>query len=568
MVTTTTKKRSRARTSKSEPLKITRDMALDLLSQMPAEELLSQLSDEDPFLWIYQNVPTENERKLDFSRRPYLVQILRDYSQHIAYKKSAQVGITMCGGIAKCLYAVDKLGINSIYTFPTARDVGEFSKGRFRYIIRNSRYLHSKVGDVDNQGLVRIGKSVIYFRGTNSKRQAISVPSDLNIHDELNFSDPTVRATFSSRLDASEFEYNGEMQYGWEWDFSTPTLPRYGISAIYEDSDKHEWWVRCTGCRRVQRVDFFKNKRKSRKGRWFFGCRKCDKELDRTKGEWVARNPGASIRGYHITQPMCAFIQAEKMVKQYTKAIKTPEGKRTFYNFNLGLDYEDGSEAITRGLVLSRVVEGTAVMGDIYMGVDQGDLLHVEVTKMVDGVRRIIWIDTVKSFEELGRMIDHYKPRIAVVDALPNHHNAMALSKSRHNVYICYYSGTNKLEKEYWKKDLEEKEVKVPKHDVLDRTASDWHMSRVLIENYIEPRLIEEFANQMAGSKRSYVENSKGEKEVKWVAVDDDHFRHADTYNWIATEIGNSSFSEKLVLSSPDPQLAVVESIFQEGDSW
>ena len=44
---------------------------------------------------------------------------------------------------------------------------------------------------------------------------------------KLDFSDPTVREAFSSRLEASNFYYKGEEHFGWEWDFSTPTLPRF-----------------------------------------------------------------------------------------------------------------------------------------------------------------------------------------------------------------------------------------------------------------------------------------------------------------------------------------------------
>ena len=89
------------------------------------------------------------------------------------------------------------------------------------------------------------------------------------------------------------------------------------------------------------------------------------------------------------------------------KAQKTSEGKRKFYNFNLGLEYEDGSEAISRSFILSRVVESTVEPGPIYIGADQGDLLHVVVSKVVNGVRRHIWIDTVSSFDTLEK---NYRP--------------------------------------------------------------------------------------------------------------------------------------------------------------
>ena len=219
---------------KQKTIGISKDEALEILKQVSSEQILSQISEEDALLWIWNHVGTEHGTKLSFDRRPYLVDIIRDFSPHIVYKKSAQVGITMCGGIAKCLYVADTLGLTSIYTFPTATAVNEFSKGRFRYIIRNSNYLRSRIGDIDSNSVVRLGKATIYFRGAKVASQALSVPSMLNVHDELDFSSPDIRSIYSSRLDAAEFYYKGELQRGWEWDFSTPTHPKFGVSALYE----------------------------------------------------------------------------------------------------------------------------------------------------------------------------------------------------------------------------------------------------------------------------------------------------------------------------------------------
>ena len=552
---------------REDSLKVNKEVAWNLISKLSDEQILEEIQQNDPFIWIYKNVPTESGTRLEFDRRPYLKDIFQDFSPHIVYKKSAQVGITMAG-IAKMLYAIDAVGIKAaIYTFPTAREVGDFNKGRFKFIIQNSRYLSSRIGDVANVGMIRMGKSTMYFKGASKDSQAISVPSDLNVHDELNFSDPSTREVYSSRLDASNFMYNGEEQEGWEWDFSTPTLPKYGVSALYDESDQHEWWVRCTRCRRRQRVDFFKNMRKTRSRGRFFGCRKCDKELNRTKGQWKARNPGAFIRGYHITQPMCAYVNAEKMYRLWTRKKKTPEGKRQFFNFNLGQDYEDGTESITKELVQSRVIQGTVEAGPIYMGVDQGSVLHVTVTKFVNGRRRYIWLDTINTFDELENILDHYNPRICVLDGMPNQHNARFLAKTRHNVYLMYYGGKKKLQKSHWEKDLEEKELSLPRTELLDKAASEWHSGDVTIENYLPPHLIDEFADQMSNMKRVYVEkNSQKEQEAEWVKVDDDHFRHADAYNWVALEIGNGSTSQKVKVGGTYKELQELENVFEESD--
>ena len=550
---------------------INKEQALEIISQMSQQEIMSQISSEDALLWIYNHVGTETGKKLSFERRPYLAPILRDFSPHIVYKKSAQVGITMCGGIAKCLYAADVLGLTAIYTFPTAKDVNDFAKARFRYIIRNSKYLHSRIGDVDSNSLVRMGNATIYFRGTWAQRQAISVPSMLNVHDELDFSSPDVREVYSSRLDAAEFYYGGELQRGWEWDFSTPTIPKFGVSALYEQSDQHEWRIKCTGCGRRQRVNFFKNLRHKGRGRkknYYFGCLKCDKELDRTTGWWEAKYPENPIRGYHITQQMCAFIDPNKMVATYEQSKASSEKLRKFHNFNLGLEYEDSSEVITRSLVLNRVTEGTTEQGNIFIGVDQGSLLHVVVSKFTNGKRRYIWIGTLDSFPELANLIEHYNPKACVIDGLPNTHNARDLSTRFNNVFCAYYGGSKKLNRYAWARDLEKKEVKIPRTELLDNAAYHWNIGDVVVENYIPTAMIEEFADQMSNSKRMLQETNTGEKKAIWVKVGDDHFRHADAYNWIASEIGTIAYNNTLSVSEEDPLLYVGENLFKEEEIW
>ena len=151
---------------------------------------------------------------------------------------------------------------------------------------------------------------------------------------------------------------------------------------------------------------------------------------------------------------------------------------------------------------------------------------------------------------------------------MPNHHHARTLSNKHHNIYAAYYGGTNKLERIHWEKDLKNKEVKIPRTDLLDRTASEWNNSSVVIENNIPIQFIEDFAEQMSNSKRSIQETKSGEPRAEWVKVDDDHYRHADSYNWLASEIGRSNLSDIMETSKPYEDLAMGENIFQESEVW
>ena len=66
-------------------------------------------------------------------------------------------------------------------------------KTRFDPVIADSPELRAKLdAEVDNTGLKRIGGSFLYIRGTFSKNAAISVPADILIHDEVDFSNQEV----------------------------------------------------------------------------------------------------------------------------------------------------------------------------------------------------------------------------------------------------------------------------------------------------------------------------------------------------------------------------------------
>ncbi len=554
---------------------------LQLIDGLPQDQVKDELAIEDALVWFSKNIRTEKGVPVEFIKRPYLVQMICDFFPEQRWKKAAQTGGTH-SAIGKVLYACDatstaslnrpgpyNVPITCIYTFPTKGDVMEFSKARFTTIIRDSKYLASMIKDYDSAGMKQVGESTLYFKGTFADRQALSVPSDLNVHDELDFSDPTVRTTYSNRLDASEFNWRGELQTGWTWDFSTPTLPDYGIDRLYKESDRHVWLVKCTACNTWQTINFFKNvlPMKKRKGNHYYGCRKCSGKLDRSTGRWRAKNPKSKYRGYYVSQMMSGVVTAQSLVDTYEEAPLKPKGMRNFYNFKLGLAYEVGENVLNKDLIRKHVVPGTVTEGDIYLGADQGDVLHIEVSKIIDSKRHIIEIAKVHSFDELELMIKHYKPKITVIDALPNHHNAVELANKYPNVFTCIYGGKSMDKEDYLKKD--EKEIVIPRSDVLDHTAAQWKMNQVVIENYISPSMIDDFVVQMTNMKRDLVENkSKQEQEVVWKKIGPDHFRHADTYNWIAWDIGTGKYSDVLAVSTPEPEMNITENIFTESEQW
>ena len=542
---------------------------MTLINKLDSDQQLSELQHMSPIIWVMRNISTEKSEPMKFKSRPYLVDIYKDFSEHIVVKKGAQIGLTQLS-IAKCLYVADTQPVSIIYTFPTAADVSNFSKTRFKPIISGSKYLTSRIKDYDSAGIKQLGDSTIYFKGTWVERQGISVPSDINIHDELDFSTPDVRDVYSARLSVSKLK--------WEWDFSTPTLPDTGIDSLYKQSDQHVWIVQCLNCGKEQEIKFFKNiivkNGKSGEDRFFFGCRKCGKKLNRTKGSYVAKKPERSIRGYKVPQTICPVISARYMVREYKRLKKRTNGIKTFHNFNLGETYESGENRITRSMILDKVVPGTVDTGKIAIGADQGDVLHVEVCKLTDK-RRIIEIVKLRNIPELVQMIRHYEKEntvVCVLDALPNHNEAKRYAERMYNLYLCYYDNISSIDQDSLKSKIEEKEVHVSRSDILDHTAAEWQMGDVLIENYINQKNVDEFTNQMTNMKRDLQEDKRRQKLVpKWIPTGPDHYRHADAYSWIASELLSSQKSNELVVGGIVEELSSSiydENIFKEDELW
>jgi len=64
-------------------------------------------------------------------------------------------------------------------------------------MVQSSEHLSKVVtGGIE---LKQIGQSFVYFRGAWSERQAISVDSDFNIHDEVDFSKPDIIEIYQER---------------------------------------------------------------------------------------------------------------------------------------------------------------------------------------------------------------------------------------------------------------------------------------------------------------------------------------------------------------------------------
>lgn len=526
--------------------------------QMSKSDFIDMMAKSDPVVYAAKNLRNEAGDPLEFTaKHSFQQQILRDFNPNICVKKSSQVGLTTIT-IAKALFLCshtdntewrelfnkDTAGVRIIYTFPTARDVEDFSAMRFRPMVLSSPELVKAMGGkrgADAVGRKQIYNSSVIFRGAQKESQAISNPADLIINDEYDFSDLSIIEMFESRISHSEFK--------WWWKFSTPTLPNYGIDEEFRQSNQFIWRVKCIGCLKEQEVRWPRNvKKKTIRGKRikYWGCVKCSKELDRTYGRWEARYPNRTYHGYHVTPSIAPWIQP----KDLDKAKKTYKKIKNFYNFALGEAYADGESLLTREHLLSTVSfeRGYEAIYDrhVFMGVDQGDIFHYVLARGTMGRREVFKVGTAKSMDEISGIMLAYNVSLAVMDALPNHHAAKSFAQKHYGrVMLAYYKQFDK-EEDVRESNEVEHGLLLDRTGTLDMGAEAWKTGkcRIIIDDrefsripptIDDPKNKEAFIQQMTNMVRDEVEDKRsGKSRAVWVKTGPDHYRHADNYSHVA----------------------------------
>ncbi len=162
------------------------------------------------------------------------------------------------------------------------------------------------------------------------------------------------------------------------WFTGTPKTFSNTIEALWQDSTKAEWIIKCNHCGTYQILGIPNITDKE------LICRKCKMNLtseDIGAGFWKEMNPGKPLKGFHITQMMSPRA---KMVSQdgkgvYQKMLNYPTAK--FYNEVLGLSYENADKLIT-DVMLDDIMDNDEVLYDelptkyalnrVFMGIDWG----------------------------------------------------------------------------------------------------------------------------------------------------------------------------------------------------
>ncbi len=395
-----------------------------------------------PSLWIRKhNIKNEIGTPIDFTKRKYLIDIYDDFSPLQALLKPPQIGATVMNTL-KALYVAKKKNKQIIYTLPTQGDVQDMVGGSFNRIIAQNPILMDWVKDKDTIEQKAVGDSMIFYRGTFTGKQAMMIPSGLNIHDEVDASDPDVITQYETRLQAQE-------DGGSRWYFSHPTLSGHGVDIYWQQSDKKEWNVTCPECQQEQVLTWPDSISVERA---CYVCKSCEKELPtdtRTNGRWLNQDGvpweghivgDYKFSGWHVSQLMLWNKSAQQIIDAFNDPNKT---RQYFYNYVLGLPYIDSDDRVEPLVVLRNCEDITNPQtARVVIGADTGHGIHYSLMNS-DGVFYYEHATLEKYKDPYDRIEEHlnnFSQSIAVFDQGGDLIGVRKLqAKYPGRVFLCWY---------------------------------------------------------------------------------------------------------------------------------
>ena len=230
-----------------------------------------------------------------------------------------------------------------------------FSKDRIAPMVRDMPILKGKVADPKSRDS---GSTIFHRRFTGGHLTIVSANSPAGlagrpirylILDEVDRFKPSAGAegSPSALAIARTRTFRASRKILWT---SSPTIKDESeIAAVYAESDQREFEVPCPHCGGFQVLSW-------RRVEWpdgdpetaFYRCALCDgviyhhlKARMVYSGRWMARNPGARIAGFHLSELVSPFRSWGELAVDWLKSQGNPEKLRAFINTSLAELWSD-----------------------------------------------------------------------------------------------------------------------------------------------------------------------------------------------------------------------------------
>lgn len=502
-----------------------------------------------------------HDRPYSFKKHEFQLKVLQDESQEVNVQKCSQIGMTEAQGrwsLGMCRLFP---GFSLIYTMPYSNDAAILCKTRIDTVIANSPDLKSAINpDLNNSEIKQIGNSFIYFRGTQGNTQAISIPADAIISDEIDRSSAHILSQYTSRLRHSPYKLRRN--------FSTPTVEGYGIAEKMTTSRRFKNLCKCEHCNHWFLPNYFEHVKipgfdadlkeiTKRMLGWInwkqaaVFCPNCGKapSLLPEHREWVQENidDHHEAAGYFISPFDAPEVQTvAELVSESTEYKRFSE----FVNQGLGLPYQDSQDVLTReDLAKSLVYSNLQDSGLYAMGGDMGLTCRIVIGRLDHtGVLVVVHREKVPlgNFETRVReLAGEYRCVIKVFDSQPYVDLIMRMQKRDPNLFAAVFVTSKKVEvfkaieqaAEPEEGKLDVKQVQINRNKALDELTG--HIKKSGMALQADPNIDEEFVEECLDLKRIQKVNQDGELEYSWEksANGKDHFFFALLYLYVAARL-------------------------------
>ena len=355
--------------------------------------MLSAEASAEPGRWHTDKAPYQREI-MDAIGDPHV--------RKVVIMSAAQIGKTDAFILNTLGYYMDYAPAPILVMQPTLEMGQTFSKDRLAPMIRDTPRLTDKV-DVKSRyaGNTIMKKNFpgghITIVGANSATGLASRPIKVLLADEVDRY-PTSAGTEGDPLSLAEKRQTTF------WDkktviVSTPVIKGQSrIETEYNQSTMEEWNVPCPNCGEYQpfvwsNIIFDKDDPKKE---ILYRCEKCGAECSEyawkkqnKKGHYIAENPNADARGFHLNTMASTFCSWREIVDKFIVAKEqldqgNPEGMKVWINTELGETWEERGEQIKDNELYNRREIYDAEVPDevivLTAGVDvQDDRFEVEV---------------------------------------------------------------------------------------------------------------------------------------------------------------------------------------------
>jgi len=490
--------------------------------------------------WITEKgIRDEKGEAFSYKDRPWLIDILTDWSPNICVVACAQVGKSVTFTV-KIAFAIKHYKLNVINTFPTDDDVHEFVASKVNKFIQANQH-EFKGMDTDSIERKEMDGRFWFFKGTVSKTAAISTTADILVHDEISRSDQTAIQTYKSRTKASP--YKGR------WIVSNPGTERDELDLVWQKSDQKEWIITCPNCKNEHYLIFPDSIDLERK---IYVCRACKSPLSdevRRKGRWIAQQPNSKISGYHISHLMCCWISVEDIIED-------SQGDPAYFNnFVLGKPYSPSDLSVSKTTILDLWTPKNLDDGERFLGIDVGNIKHY----VIRTAKGIIKIGRITKDSEIDDLIGLWKPESGVIDAMPDATLSKYITDKYPFMLMSYFmeNANNPQTIVWWGKHGEQQSDKssiVYSHRdrILDQHLTNMIEAKFLISLETDKEF-QLYIKHYETLRREKVVNNKGIERYIWSSTNgEDHYVFADLYSYIAMlGTGSGVFFNEVVEKTP-----------------